>query len=117
MPERQLHFHDFLAKNEGERELRVCYSTSSIQATMTITTLVMTVTGGRTDRAKWIATALGLSDFTMDVYVDKRAAWIVDFSVWASTDPLLYSWKELESGYLGIMMVEVTWGSGGIQYK
>ena len=42
---------------------------------------------------QWITNALGLRDFTIDVYVDKRdRVWIVDFNVYGPpTDPLLFS--------------------------
>ena len=46
----------------------------------------------------WVASAIGLRDFTLDVYVDKRdRVWIVDFNVYGPpTDPLLYSWRALD---------------------
>lgn len=106
-------FYDFLAK-EDERErienilLDFYYTGSDFNHYTTAPSTSSAPDGTDTTDAidtagsggeAWVANALGLQDFVLDVYIDKRdRVWIIDFNVYGRpTDPLLYTYRELDS--------------------
>jgi len=50
-----------------------------------------------------VAPAVPLRDFVVDAYVDRRGrAWVIDVAPWGGdTDPLLFTWEELEAHRCG----------------